>query len=216
MVGFTQTIHKKIKFKNVVPTTSIMEAGTGSSDKYTSSTANLKFMRFYFENTATSGDNRGAYLRLYLSGAGGSGEALRVFTTCNDVACGTAHGAHISLSFASSGSITGLGVAGRNTIHVPDAAISNGTYAATQAEIYSDGASSDISGAAEYSFIRLVASGNSTGVATVDAGAVLFDMSGLTTASGRFVDTDKTTHSAYGGIPINTDDGTKWLAVVSD
>jgi len=192
----------------------LIKAGT-SSARVVEDTANMKFMSFYLDNGATSGDNRGLYLRLYLTGAGGGGEAARIFTTCEDVACGTAHGAHISLNFGSTGSVTGLGVANRNTIHVPDAALSGGTYAATQAEIYADGSSSDISGATKYSFIRLVADGDATGIANIDANAFLFDMSGLTTASGRFVDTDKTTHTAYGGIPINTDDGTKWIAVVS-
>ena len=96
----------------------IIKAGT-SSARVTEDTADMKFMAFYFDNGATSGDNRGMYLRQYLTGAGGSGEALRVFTTVEDVAAANAHGAHISLNFGSTGTITGQGIAGCNTIHIP-------------------------------------------------------------------------------------------------
>jgi hypothetical protein len=164
----------------------ILKAGTSSSP-VVEDTANMKFMGLYFDNGATSGDNRGMYLRLYLTGAGGGGEAARIFTTCSNVACGTAHGAHISLNFASTGSITGLGVASRNTLHVPDTALSGGTYAATQAEIYADGSSSDISGATKYSFIRVVADGDATGKGNIEDNANLFEISTGSNASGNLV-----------------------------
>ena len=168
-----------------------------SSDRIVEDTANMKFLAFYFDNGATSGDNRGMYLRLYLTGAGGGGEAMRIFTDVENVAGGTAHGAHISIKFGTTGSITGLGVASRNTIHIPSAAMSGGTYAATQAEIYSDGASSDISGVTEYSFIRVVNDGNATGIANVDDNAFLLAITGGSIASGNLVqaETDETKFS---------------------
>jgi len=49
-------------------------------------TASTNFKEFRFDCGATSGDARGEYLRLYITGAGGGGEALRAFTTVNDVA----------------------------------------------------------------------------------------------------------------------------------
>ena len=76
----------------------LLGAGT-STNKFTTATANTKFMEFRLENSATSGDNRGQYLRLYLSGAGGGGEASRIFTTEKNVAAGNAHGQHCSLNF---------------------------------------------------------------------------------------------------------------------
>jgi len=164
----------------------VIKCGTSSS-RVVEDTANMKFMSFYFDNGATSGDNRGMYLRLYLTGAGGGGEACRIFTDCEDVACGTAHGAHISIKFGTSGSVTGLGVASRNTVHAPNSALSGGTYAATQAEVYSDGASTDISGATVYSFFRVVNDGNATGVANVDDNIFLFDFSGMTASSGNMI-----------------------------
>lgn len=172
--------------------------GGSSSSKLSTATANTKMLQFYLENSATSGDNRGMYLRLYLSGAGGGGEALRVFTTCNDVAAGTAHGAHLSLNFASTGSVTGLGVAARCTLHVPnDASWAPGTIAAVQAEIYSDGANSDTDGATEVSFIRVVNDGNVSGIADVDDDANLITITGGAVGAGNMVqaETDETKFS---------------------
>lgn len=164
----------------------LIKAGT-SSARVVEDTADLKFLSFYLDNGATSGDNRGLYLRLYLTGAGGGGESARIFTTVEDVAAGTAHGAHISLNFGDTGSITGLGAAVRGTVHIPNAAISGGTYAAMQAEIYSDGASSDPAGATAYSFIRIANGGNATGIAAVDDSAFLFDFAGMAAGSGNMI-----------------------------
>lgn len=194
----------------------VIKMGTSSSP-VTEDTANMKFLAFYFDNGATSGDNRGMYLRLYLTGAGGGGEAARIFTSVTDVAAGTAHGAHTSLSFGSTGSITGLGVAARCTLHVPDAALTGGTYASVQSEIWADGSSSDISGATQYSFIRVAAGGDATGLTNVDENAELFEFAGVTAGSAKFIDTDITTHTAYGGLRVNIPGvGIKYLALVSD
>ena len=151
----------------------------------TTSTADKKFIEFRCENSATSGDNRLAYLRLYLSGAGGGGESLRAMTTVNNVAAGTAHGAHISLSFGTSGSLTGLGVAGRNTLHIPNDGTQSGTLAALQAEIYSDGSLSDTHGATEVSFLRVVNDGNANGKADVEDDAFFFSAQGFADAAGN-------------------------------
>lgn len=159
-------------------------AGTSSSAPAVSDTAGSKFMSYYLACGATSGDARGIYLRLYLTGAGGGGESLRAFTSISDVAAATAHGAHISLSFGTSGSITGQGIANRNTLHVPNA-MSGGTYAATQSEIWSDGATSDLAGVTEQSFHRFVAGGNATGIGKVDATGNLFSIQGLSVGSGK-------------------------------
>ena len=152
---------------------------------------NKNFLQFYVKNSATSGDNRGMYLREYIAGAGGGGEAARIFTTISDVAAGTAHGAHISLNFADTGSVTGLGVAMRGTLHVPDdASWAPGTIAAIQAEIYSDGAASDTDGATQVSFIRVVNGGHANGIADVDDDANLIAISGCTIGAGNMVQTE--------------------------
>lgn len=165
----------------------LIKAGTSSS-RVAEDTANMKFLAFYLDNGATSGDNRGMYLRLYLTGAGGGGEAARIFTTVEDVTGGTAHGAHISLNFGDTGKISGLGVAMRGTLHIPDQAMSGGgTYAALQAEIYSDGDDSDPAGMTQLALIRLVNAGTSNGKADVDDDAVLFDFDGFTAGADHLV-----------------------------
>lgn len=152
----------------------LLGAGT-SSVKETTATANSHFLSFYVENTATSGDNRGIYLREYLSGAGGGGEAARIFTTVNGVAAGTAHGAHISLNFAkpssTTGSVTGQGIALRATLHLADDATAIGGYLfAAQSEIYADGDNSsttDIATVTRHAIHRFVVDGDTTARAKV-------------------------------------------------
>jgi len=146
--------------------TTLYIGGGTSAAPVTTATADTKFIEFRFENTATSGDNRGIYNRFYLSGAGGGGESLRSFTTVNNVAAGTAHGAHLSLNFGTSGSVTGLGCGSRSTLHGVNAAVS-GTVCGAQSELYADGASTDYSGAT-HSIHRFVNDGNATGKATLD------------------------------------------------
>jgi hypothetical protein len=175
-------------------------------------TANAKLLGSYLNSSATSGDARAAYLRLWISGAAGSGEALRAFTTVNDVAANTAHGAHVSLSLGTSGSITGLGVALRATYQIPNAAVTNGTFAAIMAELYSDGASSDIGGATRTSVFRVVNSGNATGMGETDKDAVLFDIEGFTIGDALMIRTN--TNAATHGIKCNIG-GTRYDLLVT-
>ena len=169
---------------------SILKAGTSSAPLSTA-TANTNFMQIYTKSTAADAgsDTRGIYNRLYLGGATtGGGESLRSFTTIDDAVVGTAHGAHLSLSFdstANSAQLTGLGVAGRNTLHIPnDADWTSGTLAAVQAEIWSDGANSDPDGVTELSFIRVVNGGDATGDDDVNTDAFLLSIQGIPDAGG--------------------------------
>lgn len=86
----------------------------------TTATANKNFIGYWVESTATSGDCRGEYVRLYISGVGGSGEAGRFYTTVNNVTAatgGTVNGAHISLNVTgASGAISGSANALRCTL----------------------------------------------------------------------------------------------------
>jgi len=171
--------------------------GTNAS-RETTATASANFFEYRLENSATSGDNRGEYLRLYLTGAGGGGEAMRIFTTVEDVAAANAHGAHISLNFGTSGTVTGQGIANRCTLHLPTTALaSNVTLSAVQAEVYSDGSTSDPGGSTILSFFRAVNGGHASGMADVDDDAVLFDLQGFTDATGNlFLSTAPSTLAA--------------------
>ncbi|HEB28756.1 MAG TPA: hypothetical protein ENI05_13505 [Porticoccus sp.] len=200
----------------VAPSTAALILGLGSSsDRATTSEADKNFIELRTENTALSGDNRGIYNRFYLGGAGGGGESLRTFTTVENVAASTAHGAHTSLDFGATGSCTGQGIASRNTLHIPDVAMSGGTYAAVQAEIWADGSSSDISGTTKHSIWRTVIGGNAAGGATVEVYEAI-DIPSALVGSGGIVDTDIATHTAYAGLPILINGTLKYIAIVND
>ena len=171
----------------------IIKAGT-SSTPLVEDTANMKFISLYFDNGATSGDNRGIYNRLFLTGTGGGGESLRSFTTVNNVRGGTAHGAHISLNFNATGSLTGLGVATRSTLHIANQAHTSlpGTLAAIQPEIWSDGTNSDPVGLTELSLIRCSIGGHANGIADVDDDAFLLVLDGGGIGSGNIVEASNT------------------------
>jgi len=167
-----------------------MGAGTSAAPLESASTSK-NFMEFRLKHTGASGDIRGMYLREYLAGGAG-GEALRAFTTIQ-AAAGTAHGAHISLNFGDSpATLSGLGVAMRGTLHIPDRAITLGTCAAVQAEVYLDGTSAVPTGTV--SLIRGVIDG---GDATArEAIKYLMDLAQIPSGSGlmHHTCTDTATH----------------------
>jgi hypothetical protein len=164
-----------------------------SSDRMVDDTAGRKFIELLCDCGAESDDARGIYDRLYITGAGGGGEALRAFTTVENVAAANAHGAHISLNFAETGTITGQGIAGRNTLHIPNMALSsNVTMAALQAEIWSDGEDSDPGGSTKLSCFRAVNGGDPSGMADVDDDCTLIELSGFTVGDGNMIAVDGT------------------------
>lgn len=139
-------------------------AGT-SAQPATSSVNGMNFLQFYLKHEGTSGDNRGLYLRTYFAGGAG-GDAARLFSTVQ-ADCGTVHGAHISLSFDAGKQVSGQGVAARCTIHIPNDALSTGTLAACQGEVYMDGTSADPGSATLGVFRAIVDGGNATAQARV-------------------------------------------------
>lgn len=123
-----------------------------------------KFLNFYLKSSVTTGAVIGNYTRVYATGAG-AGVTLnagRFFATVYDVAIGNATGAHISLNFNASGSITGLGTGSRSTLHVPNVVMSGGTYAGAQSEVYFDGTTARIAGATVASIHRFIVDGVSS------------------------------------------------------
>ena len=164
----------------------VLSAGGGSSSTPLS-LASGNFSQLYATTPATSGDVRAQYTRLYFTGAGGSGEALRAFATVDDVAANTVRGAHVSLSFDATGSVTGLGAALESTLHINNSGGATGTLYAIKAAINSDGAASDPVGATSLAYFAAVNQGDATGGADVDDDAVLIDIVGHTIGSGNMV-----------------------------
>ena len=167
---------------------SAIVAGGGTSGSPITSATAANFFEYRVKSTAASGTARANYTRLYVTGGAG-GEAIRAFTTVeNNTPADAVNGAHISLDFGSTaGNVTGLGTASRNTLHIPNRALA-GTTAAIQAEMWADGSSSDLTGT--NSFIRFATGGDGTGVAEIDNTGLLFDLSGFTAASGKFIEID--------------------------
>lgn len=162
-----------------------------SAAPITDDTADVKFAQLYADSGATSGDARGIYNKLSLTGAGGGGESLRSYTEIVGVAAANAHGAHISLGLGESttaGSVTGLGVALRATLGLPNVALpANGTYAALMAEIYSFGANADAGAVTSLSVIRAVNGGDAGGQADVDDDAAFIEFDGFTAGDGNMI-----------------------------
>lgn len=120
-------------------TTAALRLGAGTSASPDSTaTANKNFLGFWFQSTATSGDSRGMYLRMYFAGAGVSGEAARIFGTVSNVTAavgGTVNGAHVSLSVSgASGAVSGAGNALRATLGIGANCNPGGTLAALQVD----------------------------------------------------------------------------------
>ena len=195
-----------------------LQANIGSSTTpIKSSVADTNFMGFYVENDGV-GTSRGIYMRHYIGGAGASGEAGRFFTTENAAGGVGVHGVHASVSFGTSGMITGECAPVRATLQIPDRATLTGTLAALYPEIWAEGSSSSGAAATVLSFIRPVVGGDSSGASTLKGQAFLFDLTGVNAGSGAtyFIDTSKTALSGYGSIKIKCPDGaTRYIPVTT-
>jgi hypothetical protein len=176
------------KFRITVPgaeTLALIFGGGTNTQPITTATAGVNFVDFRTKTTdATGADSRGLYWRHYLGGASGSGESARLYTTVDAAGAVAAHGSHMSVSFGTSGTLTGQAAAARATLQVPNKSL-GGTAAAVYAELSADGASSTIGG--NVSFLRAVLAGNATGAAAIEDAAALIRVEGGTNASGNVV-----------------------------
>ena len=107
--------------------------------------------------------------------------------------------------------MTGLASALRATYHVPSANLT-GTNGAVLAELYADGANSNVTG--NHAFVRMVLDGNATGVGKLDDTADLISIGGVTVGAGNIVAAKSSaavSHTAR--IRIN---GTAYYLMLSD
>jgi hypothetical protein len=181
----------------------LLGSGTTSA-KATTATADKNFWDNRFESTATSGDSRGIYNKLFLNGTGVSGESLRSYTEV-DKAVANAHGAHLTLAFGvSPAAITGQGAAGRLTLMIPNrATMSGGTYYGGLSEVWMDGTSASaapLTQVAVHAF--LVNGGDATAEKTVkNAFAIGYQADGSGTGNMIYAHT-RTAGDAQGTIRI--------------
>jgi hypothetical protein len=100
----------------------------------TSDTANTQFIHGAFDYSATSGTGRGAYLITKFSGAGGSGECMRIRSTVSAAMSsgGAIHGIHSEARLLSGGYVTNGLVAGLRATLAAEASstITTGTLSA--------------------------------------------------------------------------------------
>lgn len=114
-------------------TAKVLGFGT-SADPLILDTAGVHAIDFRIEQQATSGDNRLAYLRMTMTGAGGGGDCLRAFVRVG-AAVGSAFGAHITGQINVAGSISGLMNGVRATLAAAAASRSlGGTLSALQVD----------------------------------------------------------------------------------
>jgi len=189
----------------------LIGGGTDAAPCLTS-TADAKFLEFRCKTTATTGDNRLAYLRYEIGGVAG-GECLRAWTYLS-AAANTVRGGHISLDMSTAGSISGLGCALETTLHIPDALPAGGTYSSLKAAIHSNATASDPAAVTQLSFIDVVNQGHANGITDVDDKAFFITFSGGSTASGN-VFAAKTSSAVSHGLRCRFN-GTTYYLMVSD
>jgi len=179
---------------------------------YTSAHADKIFREFRYETTSTTGDVRGQYMELIMSGAGCSGEAARNRTYI-DAAVAVAHGCHDGLEFGTDGSVTGLGVGHRATYKAADKA-AGGTIAGGMSELWADGVSTDFAAATSHSIHRFVMGGDGTGI---DTATVALEFDNIPTGAGTGNMLDTTTHAgdSTDGLRVIINDAVYMIMLVS-
>jgi hypothetical protein len=166
--------------------TTALVVGTGTNAApVATATAAKNAYDVRLKTTATSGENRNVYARTEFAGAGSSGEAVRGNTVLT-AAAANVHGVHGSVDAQASGSVTGLAAGVRGGILARDSAMAaNGTYAAIHADMYANGASTNVAPVTELSFFRCNLDGNATGIANIEDKAYFLTFNGGTNASGN-------------------------------
>lgn len=178
------------RWKPLDSTVIIAGAGTSTAgERAANATANKNFFGYWFDSTATSGDVRGIYMRIYAKGVGGSVDAMRAYATMNAEGVVACQGLHGSCSVASTiaGTGAGLGVGVRGTVD-PSAAnvTAGGSFYGVIAETVT-ASGSHATGASCYPLlIRCLGNGNKP----IDAFAIGDAAGPISTADGGGADAD--------------------------
>jgi len=206
-------------------------AGTSTAAPYVmgagSATA-VKALSFYVGTTSTTSSHiqEGMYMNVNFGTSGASaapsGDAgrFRAYLIGDAGAGGVALvGCHNSVEVATGGSSTGLVIGGRNNVILPNEALTAGNWAGAQAEIYTNGASSEISGGASASLLRLAMNeGTAPTSASQLSNVAVFDINLFSNEIGAdlVVDNTSVTASCTAKIRIRINGQTYWLLADSD
>lgn len=192
-------------------TNALIHGSGHSGDNTALGTTAGNALEYYLDGTHTSGDMRGIYLRLYFSGAGGSGEAARIFSTINNVSVatgGTVNGAHISLGTAgASAAVSGAANALRATFGIAAASTNiGGTCSVIQVDTdFASGATLP----SNFAFLRFT----NTGAGSVP-GALIRIPNVAAATNGLFC--VHTTQTMSHSIRFVSEDGTEYYIMCSD
>lgn len=213
--GVTDVIPVKVHWNPDDATELVGVAGAA----FTTALANT-FREYRYQCSATSGASQGIYIRQYLTGEGTlTANSLRAYTDIVGVSIANAYGAHLSLGMGESttgGAITGLGVAVRATLGLPDVALAaGGTYAAIMPEIFAFGDASSPAAVTELSFIKCVAGGDATGIEATDDKAYLLVIDGVTEGGGNMIVASNTEANYVSAARCKINGVEKWLMFAS-
>jgi len=187
----------------------LLGAGASGANHSLGATAD-NALEWYLNATHTTGDMRGQYLRLYFSGAGGSGEAARIFSTINNVSVatgGTVNGAHISLGTSgASAAVSGAANALRTTFGIAAATTTlGGTCSVIQVDT---DIATGVTVPTSFAFLRFTNTGVLKSNNLFNVPNVVAETDGLFCAH--------TTQSMTHSLKIVSADGTKYYAMLTN
>jgi hypothetical protein len=156
-----------------------LSGGTSTSDYMATAAPDQKFLNFYCQTTATSGDCRLFYGYMDFHGAGtGGGEVIRAYASITAAyTSSTINGAHICAEIGASGSHTGMVNAAKLTLQSTAATRTMAGVKSALNLVSWFGAGTTLGG--EESFIRF------DDLTTSIPMTLAFDFGGLTAGSGK-------------------------------
>ena len=192
-------------------TNALIHGSGHSGDNTALGTTAGNALEYYLDGTHTTGDMRGMYLRLYFSGAGGAGEAARIFSTINNVSVatgGTVNGAHISLGTSgASAAVSGAANALRATFGIASASTNiGGTCSVIQVDT---DIASGVTLPSNFAFLRFTNTGAGT------APSALMRIPNVTAAADCLF-AIHTTQVMSHSIRIVSEDGTEYHIMCTD
>jgi hypothetical protein len=212
---------------NVVSVGLLGGAGTSTSAYQTLGSAGGKAFSFYVGSTSTTASHtvEGFYMNVNYgtsgSSAAPSGEAGR-FRAYLIGDAGNASvalvGCHNTVEIATGGSSTGLVIGGRNNVIIPNEALTTGNYTGGQCELYTSGASSQISGGANASLLRLAFNeGTAPTTPPQLSGVSVFDINLFANevGDGLIFDNASTGNTVAGKLRILINGTTYWIMLAS-
>jgi hypothetical protein len=210
-----------VQFGADVTTALLAGAGVASaSTALVASGAGGNFLQWYLKTTATTGDTRALYARLYAApasaqSAGVSNDGLRGYVSVTTAYAANAHGAHLTAGLSGAAAkISGLGAGVRATLDLANTTTAQGSVYGAVIETLS---AANTQTATEYALLllRSIANG-ANGVGTKpNMLAVIGDTEGAVTSGSGDTTLHKTgnTFTCAGGLRVKVNGTVVWIPV---